>query len=223
MQIPKRSLWTDIAIVLVAAVVGLAVLPLIFADSTDPVQDVLWLVLAVITCVCLLLPTRSLADALADALISIPERRGLQTTWSRRTATELARLIVAAGYLLLLQAILRHPAVAVFGTSAEPFVIEAAIAAFAFLVLLVLLGSIYRAARPLVEGLAWTALDSLFATTRSEQATEAADTMRPVVTSTMAATPGSGATITRVTATENAITAGDAADETLPRSARVQG
>jgi len=216
MQTSQRSVWTDLAVVAVAAVVGLAVLPLIFGKSTDPVQGVLWLALAVITCVCMLLPTRTLANALAGALMWIPERRGLQATWSRRTATELARLIVAAGYLLLLQAILRHPVVAVFGTSAEPFVIEAAIAAFAFVVLLALLGSIYREARPVVEGLAWTALDSLFATTRSEQASEAAATIPPVVTSTMAAPPGSGATITRV------VTSGEAVDETLPASARVQ-
>jgi hypothetical protein len=136
---------------------------------------------------------------------------------------------------LLLQAILRHPAVAVFGTSAEPFVIEGAIAAFVFVVLLVLLGSIYRNSRPLLQGLAWTALDSLFATRRSEQAPEAAETIQPVLTPTVApppesnatvvapsssatiVAPASGATVTRVAAKE------ESNDETLPDPARIRG
>src|ERR1043165_7981554 len=121
MQTPQRSLSTDIAVAVLSAVAGLAVLPLIFGSSTDPVAEVAWLALAAITCLCLLLPTRSLSQALAGALVSTPERRGLQAT-SSRTVTELSRLLVAAGYLLLLQAILRHPVVAVFVTSAEPFV-----------------------------------------------------------------------------------------------------
>jgi hypothetical protein len=215
MHTTQRSVLTGLAIVVIAALVGLAVLPLIFGSLPDRNQAVMWLALAVVACVCMLLPTRVLTATLAEVLTSLPERRGFQSAWSQRAATEVARLILAACYLLLVQAILRHPVVAVFGTTAEPFVIEAAIAAFAFLVLLVLLGSIYRDARPLVEGMAWTALDSLFATTRSEQTTRAADTLGPVVTSTMVAPPGSGATITRVAGQEPV-------DETLPRSARGQ-
>jgi hypothetical protein len=217
MQAAQRSILTSISIVVFAAVVGLAGLPLVFGSLPDPTQAVLWLAMSVIVCVCLLIPTRVLANALAAVLAPVPEGRRLDSTGSRNTPLDLARLVTAAVYLLLLQAIVRHPVVAVFGTSAEPFVIESAIAVFAFLLLLVLLGWIYRAARPVIEGLAWSALDSLFATTRSEQAVQAADAIGPVVTSTMAAPPGSGVTVTRTPASQQAI------DETIARSARVQG
>lgn len=217
MQTTQRSLWIGIGIAAVAAVLGVAGLPLLFGVSPDRGQSVLWLAVAVIACVCVLLPTRGLATAVATALTAVPEQRGMQAAWSRHAATDLARLIIAAGYLLLLQAILRHPAVAVFGASAEPFVIEAAIAVFALIVLLVLLGSIYREGRPLIEGLAWSALDSLFATSGSEHVSRGAANIGPVVTSTMVAPAGSGATITRVAAQEAAT------DETLARSAHVEG
>ncbi|MBV9357241.1 MAG: hypothetical protein JO023_17155 [Chloroflexi bacterium] len=217
MQIMQRSTWTGVTIVVLAGVLGLAVLPLVFGGLPDRNQAVLWLALAVIACVALLLPARGLANALAAALTRVPERRGSESAWSHHTATDLARLVVAAGFLLFLQAILRHPVVAVFGVTAEPFVIEAAIAVFALLVLLVLLGAMYRAARPILEGLAWSALDSLFATSRSEQAAEAAHSIGPVVTSTLVAPEPAGATVTRVAPAEEAV------DKTLPRSAGVHG
>jgi hypothetical protein len=204
MQAMERSAQAAVAVIVSAAVVGLVGLPFIFGSVPDATQSVVWLALAVLVCACLLLPTRVITKLLTQLLADLPERRGLKSEWTRHAATEVARLIVAAGYLLLLQAILRHPVVAVFGASAEPFVIEAAIAIFALLLLLVLLASIYRAARPLLEGLAWAGLDSLFATSSSEEAIKAADTIGPAVTTPTVVAPAG-------------------IDETLPRPAQVKG
>ena len=62
-------------------------------------------------------------------------------------------------------------------------------AGLVLLVLLMLLGWIYRAARPLLEGLAWVALDATFATSVSEEATRAAVAMTQPVTPTHTAEP----------------------------------
>jgi hypothetical protein len=216
MQAIGRSIWTPLAIAVAAALVGVVGLRFIFGSLPDPTQSVLWLGLAVVSCVCLLLPSRPLADTLAALLTRVPEGRGVQSTWSRQAAKDVARLMVAAGLLLVLQSILRHPMVAVFGTSAEPLLIESAIAIFALLVLLVLLGSLYRAARPLLEGLAWAGLDSLFATSRSEEAAEVADTLGPIVTPTLARPAGATATVTHVVRTPKSVA------ETLTDPAQVK-
>jgi hypothetical protein len=137
--------------------------------------------------VCLLVPTRPLASALAVQLGGLSGRSGELSASSRQTTLEIARLIVGAVYLVVLQSMLRHPLVAVFGAEADPFLLEAILAILAFMSLLVLLGWIYRTAKPLVENLAWVALDSAFATSSSERAAEADGTLEPVVTPTLAA------------------------------------
>jgi hypothetical protein len=77
---------------------------------------------------------------------------------------ELARVMLAAVYVVLVQAILRHPLVAVFGPEAEPFIVEAAFAMLALLAVLFLLGWAYAVGKPLLEGMTWVALDTAFAT-----------------------------------------------------------
>jgi hypothetical protein len=119
-------------------------------------------------------------------------------------------LLVATTYLVLLQAIVRHPLVAVLGDNAEPFLVEAVFAIVALMVLLVLLAWTYRAAKPLIEGMAWVALDAAFATSRSEEAAQAADTIgvaaRPTLAAQIAA--NAQATATRVPRTETLDAAG---------------
>jgi hypothetical protein len=188
-----RSVLNGVAVVVAASLFGLFGLPIIFGNQPDTHTAIAWLVVAIATCVCLLLPTRLLAKALAILLMRLP-RRGRHSETTRQATFEVAELLVAATYLVLLQAIVRHPLVAVLGTDAEPFLIEAVFGILALLALLLLLTWIYRAARPLVEGMAWVALDVTFATTSSEEATRTANSMAPVVTSTVAAyTPARGA------------------------------
>ena len=95
MQIMQRSTWTGVTIVVLAGVLGLAVLPLVFGGLPDRNQAVLWLALAVIACVALLLPARGLANALAAALTRVPGRRAnylpLQSKVAGPTTTALPR------------------------------------------------------------------------------------------------------------------------------------
>jgi hypothetical protein len=66
------------------------------------------------------------------------------------------------------------------------------------LILLVLLCWTYRAAKPIIEELAWNVLDAAFATSASEEAVRAANTIGPAVTPTrVAPTPAPDATLVR--------------------------
>jgi hypothetical protein len=159
-----RSVWNAIVITAAGSFIGLVGLQLLFGAVPAPDVALLWLGLALLVSVCLLAPTRPLASVIAQALTRLPGQARQQSAVLRATTRETAWLIVAAAYLVLVQAILRHPVVAAFGQSAAPFLVEATFAIFALLVLLVLLGWIYRAARPLVEGAAREALDATFVT-----------------------------------------------------------
>ena len=105
-------------------------------------------------------------------------------TWTGRTGVDIARLLVAAGYVVLFQAIVRRPLVAVFGTEAEPFVVEAAIGAAALLILLAVLAWLYQALKPLLEGVALGALDALFATSNSKPDPGATSSVRSATAAT---------------------------------------
>ncbi len=187
--IATRPAVNGAGVALAASAVGLFGLPLAFGRLPEPAQAILWLVVALVDCVCLLLPTRAFESAIAQLIVRLPGRDQRSSPSNHQTTREIARLMVAAAYLVLVQAILRHPLVAVLGTDAEPFLVEALLGIFALLVLLVLLGWIYRAARPLLEGLAWVALDATFATSVSEEATRAAAAMTQPATPTHTAEP----------------------------------
>jgi hypothetical protein len=161
------SIATGIAVVVAASVFGL-LLPLAFGSSDSPALALLWLALALGACLCLLLSMRPIARAVAIHLgHGAPAESSL---WNDRTAAEIARLLVAAGYVVLLQAILRHPLVAVFGASADPFLVEAAIGGLALLAVLGLLSWIYTVARPLLERVARATLDAALVTAPSAEA-----------------------------------------------------
>jgi hypothetical protein len=167
-------------------------LQLLFGALPAPDLALLWLGLALLVCACLLASTRPLVSVVAQALSRLPGQARRASSVVRATTRETAWLIVAAAYLVLIQAILRHPLVAAFGQSAAPFLVEAMFAIFALLVLLVLLGWMYRAARPLVEGAAREALDATFVTAASEQSEPASS---PQPRSSSSAAPELAATV----------------------------
>jgi hypothetical protein len=127
----------------------------------------LWLGVGVLVCMWLLLPSRVLAASLARVLGYMPLRTE-QASVRERVTADLGRLALTVVYVVVLQATLRGPLVATLGPNIEPFIVEASVAIVAFVALLILFGWAHRVSRPLVEGLAWVALDSLLATSGSE-------------------------------------------------------
>ena len=171
-----RSIVEAVIQAVVASTIGLVGLPFVFARADLVASGAwMWLVLATASGVWLI----ALAPVFAGGLRQLLARVSTRTTRGTHQATvEVSRLLLAAAYVVLLQAILRRPLVAVIGVDAEPFVVEGCLAAVALLALLVLLGQIHRAGRPLIEGLASSTLDALLATTGSE-ATHHADAPAP--------------------------------------------
>jgi hypothetical protein len=164
-----RPLVYSAALALGASLSGLSALPAIIGRSPGRVEAGLWLGGVVVACVCLIAATRPLSAALATGLARLPGRGGHRVA-NAHLPQQIARLAIAAAYLLVAQAMLRRPLVALLGLDGDPFVVEAVFAAVAALLLLVLLGWLYRVARPIVEALAWFALDSTLATSGSEVA-----------------------------------------------------
>jgi hypothetical protein len=130
----------------------------------------MWLVLATATGVWLIALAPVFAAALRRLLVRVSARSG-RTPLEHQASVEIARLLLAAGYVVLVQAIVRRPLVGVIGVDAEPFVVEACLATLALLALILLLGQLHHAGRPLIEGLAWSTLDALLATTDPVEAT----------------------------------------------------
>jgi hypothetical protein len=195
-----RFVLNGIVQALAAGLIGLFGLPLLFGSVPDPVRSELWLGAAIAVCVWLLAPTRVLAAAMSEGLTKLLGRAGERVTATHQATFELARLTVAVGYLVLLQAIVRRPLVAVLGSGAEPFLVEAVFAVVALLALLVLLAWIYRTAKPLIEGVAWTALDAALATTMSEAATRTAMAPKEAAATVTALEPAA-ATVTALDTT----------------------
>src|SRR2546429_40694 len=100
----RRSTLDPIAHLLGASLIGLIVLPLVFGSLPDFVQAVVWLSAAVAVCAWLLVPASRLAATLATLTARLP-CGGPASIVPRRRTVELARLMLAVGYLLLLQAI----------------------------------------------------------------------------------------------------------------------
>lgn len=163
-----RSIVEGVIQAVVASTIGLVGLPFIFArPDLDASGAWLWLVLATASGVWLIALAPVFAGGLRQLLARVSTRT-TRGTLEHQATVEVSRLLLAAAYVVLLQAILRRPLVAVIGVDAEPFVVEGCLAAVALLALLVLLGQIHRAGRPLIQGLASSTLDALLATTGSE-------------------------------------------------------
>jgi hypothetical protein len=154
-----------------ASTIGLVGLPFVFARPDLVATGAwMWLVLGTATGVWLIGLAPAFAGGLRQFLARLSARTG-RGALEHQATVEISRLLLAAAYVVLLQAILRRPLVAVIGADAEPFVVEACLAAVALVVLLILLGQIHHAGRPLIEGLASSTLDALLATTGSDTTT----------------------------------------------------
>ena len=216
-----RSHLAGLGHALAAALIGLVGLPLLRATDTGPAW--VWLALATLASVWLLAPALTLTRGLERLLARTPVHSG-HAAHASAARVEIARLLIAATYLVLLQAIMRRPLVLTFGAAAEPFVIEATFGVAALIALVILLGWIHRAARPLVEGLARLTLDSLLATSVSEVAAARAErtspgrsAAQPTVQRTQAHTPQP------TLGSQHVASHTSVADQTLPGSAPVAG
>jgi hypothetical protein len=171
----SRSVPEGLAHLIVAGAVGLVGLPLVFGSITrgGAIWAWLWLGMGVLVGIWLLLPSRVLAAGVARLLGQVPVRSP-EPGHGEHVAADIGRLTLSAVYVIVLQATLRRPMVAALGAGVEPFLVEASIAVVAFVALMIVFGWALRVARPLLESLAWTALDSLLATSGSE-ATDAVD------------------------------------------------
>jgi hypothetical protein len=152
--------------------------------------EVVWLLVAVLVVGWLAALFPLLGRALDRRLSRLP----LPSTDASADLPLLARLALGAGYVVLIQAVLRRPLVLTLGPSFERFVVEASFAAVMLLLLFGLLVALHRAARSLVSGLAWLALDSAFATsgsptTPAEPLTRANGAAKKRLATTVAATP----------------------------------
>jgi hypothetical protein len=155
----------------VACAAGLVGLPLVFGGPLEvgSLRAWLWLVSAAAIGAWLLVPAPMLIDALARVLARLPSQHVAVRPHSR-PSVEAASLVLAAAYIVVLQAVMRPAVVNVFGPSADPFVVEAVLGTTVLLLLLALLAWLHQTATPLVEGLARTGLDSVLATSGSERA-----------------------------------------------------
>jgi hypothetical protein len=178
-----------------ATAVGLLIAPSVLAHDVQSQapgwQELAWLTLAVLVVAWLV----ALFPALGRQLGRHLERLSIPSAPARADLPLLSRLALAAGYVLLIQAILRRPLVLVLGPTLERFVVEATFAAAMLLVVFGLLVALHRAGRPLVSALAWLALDTAFATSGSaaplaapirhgNHAAKPAATIRPATSST---------------------------------------
>jgi hypothetical protein len=147
---------------------------LVFGRLPEQTPALWWLALAAADCVCMLPGAPATANALAAQIRRLPVIQSEQRTSRDRASVEMARLCVAAGCVVLFQAILRRPVVAVLGSSAEPFIVEATVGMLALLILIAVLAWIYSVSRPLLESMAAVALDVALATSAAEKATDVA-------------------------------------------------
>jgi hypothetical protein len=200
--------------VLVVAALGLIAFPAAFGGTLNPATALdgqiqptagLWLVLSLLLAGWLIVIAPTLARAIAAGLARIPIRRQpiKGAMIGKPEFLLLGALIVAVSYVALVEAILRQPLDAVFGALFSPTSVDAVVAATGVLLVLAILFRLYQVARPLVEGTAWYALDTLVATAGSgtaalaveagekggprDQATLAGTATRPLADATVAA------------------------------------
>ena len=179
-RLGRSSAAPALAQLVAAGLLGLVVLPALLGGKPATAsalvglpggQALLWLLAGLLVAVWLLAAAPGLARALAGLLYHLEVGEGspgyLTADRDRRTAA-LARWLVAVGYVLLVQAILRRPFVTTLGVLFEPSTVEAAFGAAALALLLVALYWLHRAARPVIEKATWQALDAIVATSGAE-------------------------------------------------------
>lgn len=177
----RTSAAPALAQLVVAGLLGLIVLPglLDSGPSTSTIaagairpQEALWLAAALLVAIWLLSIATALVRTVAGLLAFLAVRQAAPPgrAAGNGAAMTLARWIVAAGYVVVVQAVLRRPLVAMLSALLEPSAVETTFAAFVLTLLLLVLYWLHRAARPLIEATAWSALDALVATSGSEAA-----------------------------------------------------
>jgi hypothetical protein len=138
------------------------------APASGAWPELVWLAGALAAVIGLLAAAPGLVDLVRRALPA-DERLTL-------AANDVARLLVAAAYVVLTQAIVRRPLVLALETTADSFVVEAALGGATFVLALLLFTGVHRSAVPLLERVCLAGLDAIVATTASEaeRAAEAA-------------------------------------------------
>jgi hypothetical protein len=151
-------------------VTGVVALPLIFGGQPAGFgSGLIWLGLAVAITVVLLALVPNLSQLLAAGLARLSAALASPDTPSSATfnTAELlvvARLIVIAGELLIVQAVLRRPIAIVLGGDRQVATVEAGIAAGALFLIFPLLVWTYQTTRPMIQAATLRALDAAIPT-----------------------------------------------------------
>lgn len=178
----KLSATLAFAQMAVAGLLGLMAVPTLFGGTNDgrlggpplPIVAEAWLVAGIGLSIWLLALAPSLASAIAHELARLETREAV-VKGQRAAIGAVARLIVAVLDVAIIQGILRRPVVWVLGVAATPSTIDATFAASTLTLLILILIWLHQSARPLVESVAWQALDAIVPTTGSGQSTSFAD------------------------------------------------
>jgi hypothetical protein len=173
-----RTVVQRLLLAIGAGLFGLVVLPSVFGGFSDPTQAVVWLGLAVTDGAILLAVALLLMGPLASLLLRLPVN-GLPLPVVHGAMQNVSRLVVAAVYLVLVQAILRRPLVGVFGSSADPFAIEAAVAITVMLIVSLVLVWLLSAARPFIEDVVRMMLDASLATASFDHDSRVSEPEKP--------------------------------------------
>jgi len=198
----KRNVaWGQSAPVVATAaalwVTGVVALPLIFGGPTGTGSGLtwlsvtgaglVWLGVALLITVGLLALVPSLSRLVAfglerlSAALASPDAPS-SATYKSAELLVVARLLVLAGELLIVQAVLRRPIAIVLGGNRQVANVEAGIAAGALFLILPLLVWMYQTTRPMVQAATLRALDAAIPTIGTAVLTEPATRGSHVVT-----------------------------------------
>jgi hypothetical protein len=189
----KRNVaWGQSAPVVATAaalwIAGVVALPLIFgAQPIGVASGLVWLAVALAITVSLVALMPNLARVLAaglarlSAALASPDAPS-SATFKTPELLVVARLLVLAGELLVIQAILRRPIAIALGGERQVATVEAGIAAGALFLILPLLMWTYQTTRPMVQAATLRALDAAIPTIGTAELTEPATRGSHVVT-----------------------------------------
>jgi len=166
--------WGQTAPVLATAaalwLTGVVALPLIFGGQPTGIgSGIAWLGVAVLITVVLLALMPRLSRLLAAGLARLSAALASadapsSATYSTPQLLVVARLLVLAAELLIVQAVLRRPIALVLGGDRQVATVEASIAAGALILILPLLAWTYQTTRPMIQAATLRALDAAIPT-----------------------------------------------------------
>src|SRR5713226_466105 len=150
-------------------VIGVVALPLIFGQPAGLGSGLVWLGIALAITILLLALLPSLSQLLAaglarlSAALASPDVPS-SATFKTAELLVVARLLVLAAELLIVQAVLRRPIALVLGGDRQVATVEAGIAAGALFLIFPLLVWTYQTTRPMVQAATLRALDAAIPT-----------------------------------------------------------